>query len=129
MPPLVGRMQAGTPQFQQAPPAGPERGKIIFILGIELARRHRLIRAQQAVDAHHLIGDRSRLIQQQQMIEKRIKPVLFAAIDVIDHVAPAAKLGHEDLVAQALRRVQIRLIRGQSDGELRRGFGHVAAGY
>ena len=107
---IVG-MQAGPPQFQQAPPGGAQRRQIIFILGIELPGLGGLIVAQQPVDPHH--GIVAAAIGQDQVIEERIEPVAFQPVFVIDQRAAAAQFLDKDLVAQALRCGDVLRVAGQ----------------
>ena len=52
------------------------------------------------------------------MIEKRIKPVLFKLVCVIDHIAGATQLADENGVSQALGGMQFGIRFGKFDREI-----------
>ena len=111
-------VQARPPQFQQAPATALERGELVLILGIELTRRNRALFGQKPIDTHHLIISGPTGIAQQQVIDMGIEAVDLAAGIMIDHRPVGAQFGHENIVAQALRGMQIGAILCQAKLEM-----------
>ena len=74
--------------------------------------------AHQPIHTDNLITRRTAMIQQHQMIEIRIEPVLLQPRLMIDKRAIAAQFAHKHLVSQALRGPKILRIGRQTHLEM-----------
>ena len=112
-------MNAGPPKFQQPPSAGLEPGQIKLGFRIIAPGRHKPLRRQQTVDTHH-IRQRIRVspgVDQQKVIEERVKLVHLKPVFVVNHRALRAQFLDKDRIAQPLGRAQIAGVFGQSQGQ------------
>ena len=124
-PAAIVDMHAGPAQFQQAPPRGLERGKVIFGLGIVSARRLRPVTLQHPVDPRNA-GVRS-IVKQDQVIKERVEPVPLDPFGMVDHRPATAQFRDEHLITQALRRPQVVRAARQGYAKFRlMGQGHRA---
>jgi hypothetical protein len=73
---------------------------------------------QKPIDTHHLIVSGPTGIAQQQVIDMGIEAVDLAPRVVIDHWPISAQFGHENIIAQALRGMQIGAILRQAKLEM-----------
>lgn len=105
-------MNAGTAKFEKSAAACAQYTQVILAVGVELPCPKCLIVPHQPVYADHVIqcATLASTIDKNEVVEKWIEAVTFEPLLMVYQSSVPAKLGHEDVVAQALRGEKVGLV-------------------